>query len=182
MKKENVESSHSEEYSSSSSDEDEEQENSQLNSAEITPKSGERHQSKKGGKSDIINKQLEKDGDFRRLRNSIKQLKETPDQSYKKYYYCNIMKTVKVYETYGSFGELALLTNKRRKAKLETIEDTHFAILSKQDYRQAQGKAQNALLKEKTLFLKNFDLFAKLSESNLVNMSQYMEEEKFSRG
>jgi CRP-like cAMP-binding protein len=40
-----------------------------------------------------------------------------------------------------SFGELALLTNKRRKAKLECLTDTNFAILSKIDYRQAQFKA-----------------------------------------
>lgn len=45
------------------------------------------------------------------------------------------MKLVKTYAEYGSFGELALITNKRRKAKLETQTDTHFAILSKEDYR-----------------------------------------------
>jgi CRP-like cAMP-binding protein len=45
------------------------------------------------------------------------------------------MKQVKVYGDFTSFGELALITNKRRKAKLETIEDTHFAILSKEDYK-----------------------------------------------
>lgn len=47
------------------------------------------------------------------------------------------MKTVKTYGAQTSFGELALITNKRRKAKLETSEDTHFAVLSKKDYRIA---------------------------------------------
>ena len=45
------------------------------------------------------------------------------------------MKVVKTYTEFTSFGELALLTNKRRKAKLETATDTNFAVLSKIDYR-----------------------------------------------
>ena len=55
----------------------------------------------------------------------------------RKYYFCNIMKLVKTYGPNESFGELALITNKRRKAKLVTSTDTHFAILSKVDYREA---------------------------------------------
>jgi len=47
------------------------------------------------------------------------------------------MKVVRTYEAGTSFGELAIITNKRRKAKLETASDTHFAVLSKYDYRQA---------------------------------------------
>jgi len=92
------------------------------------------------------------------------------------------MKVVKVYRDATSFGELALITNKRRKAKLETTADTHFAVLSKDDYRQAQYKAQTQMLKDKIEFLKNFDLFAKLSESNLSVLSYSMQEEAFSRG
>jgi len=45
------------------------------------------------------------------------------------------MKVVKTYRDMTAFGELALITNKRRKAKLETASDTHFAVLSKNDYR-----------------------------------------------
>jgi hypothetical protein len=52
------------------------------------------------------------------------------------------MKLVKTYTAKTSFGELALLTDKRRKAKLETRAGTHFAVLSKADYRAAQGRAQ----------------------------------------
>lgn len=39
------------------------------------------------------------------------------------YYSVKILKVVKVYEPFESFGELALITNKRRKAKLEVIGD-----------------------------------------------------------
>ena len=51
------------------------------------------------------------------------------------------MKLVRTYKAHESFGELALITNKRRKAKLETAENTNFAILSKDNYREAQLKA-----------------------------------------
>ena len=92
------------------------------------------------------------------------------------------MKVVKVYENLTSFGELALLTNKHRKAKLETIDDTHFAVLSKADYRHAQFRVQNQMLKDKTEFLKDFYLFAKLSDTNLTSLSYSMKEEIYSRG
>ena len=51
------------------------------------------------------------------------------------------MKLVRTYTAHESFGELALITNKRRKAKLETATNTNFAVLSKDDYREAQLKA-----------------------------------------
>jgi len=69
------------------------------------------------------------------MKEAIYNLLETPNQDKKKYYFVNSMRLVKVYEGFTSFGELALLTNKHRKAKLETIDDTHFAVLSKADYR-----------------------------------------------
>jgi hypothetical protein len=49
---------------------------------------------------------------------------------------------VHTYGPYESFGELALLTNKRRAAKLEVTghSDAHFAILSKKDYKNIQYK------------------------------------------
>ena len=55
------------------------------------------------------------------------------------------MRPVKIYEPGSSFGELALITNKRRKAKLEVSSesDAHFAILSKDDYKNAIFKVQN---------------------------------------
>jgi len=47
------------------------------------------------------------------------------------------MKVVKVYEPFESFGELALITNKRRQAKLEVTgdSDAYFALLGRKDYR-----------------------------------------------
>ena len=72
---------------------------------------------------------------MKKLKDTVGQLLQTPYQGNRKYYYVNIMKVVKTYTEFGSFGELALLTNKRRKAKLECQTDTNFAVLSKHDYR-----------------------------------------------
>lgn len=62
----------------------------------------------------------------------------------RKYYVLKFLKTVKKYKPFESFGELALITNKHRKAKLEVgpEEDAHFALLSKVDYNQVIKKAQ----------------------------------------
>ena len=55
----------------------------------------------------------------------------------RRYYIISIMKVVKVYEPFESFGELALITNKRRQAKLEVTgdSDAYFALLGRKDYR-----------------------------------------------
>lgn len=77
------------------------------------------------------------DPEYIKLKEAMQTILENPHEQPRRYYFLNIMKQVKVYSNFTSFGELALITNKRRKAKLETIEDTHFAILSKEDYKQA---------------------------------------------
>ena len=75
------------------------------------------------------------DPEYTSLKQAFQDILEDPEsQKDRKYYQINIMKVVKTYYEYGSFGELALITKKRRKAKLETSSDTHFAILSKEDY------------------------------------------------
>ena len=96
----------------------------------------------------------------------------------------SILKVVHTYGPYESVGELALLTNKRRAAKLEVSghNDAHFAILDKRDYKQIQYKIQTAILKEKTLFLRNFQMFKGISDSSLSGLTYYMEEMNCSRG
>ena len=58
-------------------------------------------------------------------------------ESKRKLYNITILQTVLTYQPFGSFGELALLNNMRRLAKLEVSDegDAHFAVLSKEDYR-----------------------------------------------
>ena len=62
-----------------------------------------------------------------------------PSESDRKPYILSILKVVKIYKPFESFGELALITSKRRAAKLEVtgVCDAHFAVLSKEDYRKA---------------------------------------------
>ena len=74
---------------------------------------------------------------FLRFKDACQNLLQTTAPTSRKYYYVNILKLVKTYEAYESFGELALITNKRRKAKLECSADTHFAVLSREHYREA---------------------------------------------
>lgn len=94
----------------------------------------------------------------------------------------NSFKQVVVYSKFTSFGELALLTNKHRKAKMETLEDTHFAILTKDNYNKVQYRIQNQMLRDKINILKNYDLFSKLSTSNLSLISYSMKEQVYNRG
>ena len=58
----------------------------------------------------------------------------------RKFYFISIMKVVKKYHEFESFGELALIENKgRRAAKLEVSAagDAHFAVMSRRDYRSS---------------------------------------------
>ena len=58
------------------------------------------------------------------------------------YYTVSLLKPVKRYKPFESFGELSLITDNKRAAKLEVSEDgdAHFAILSKKDYKNVQYK------------------------------------------
>ena len=41
-----------------------------------------------------------------------------------------------------SFGDLALIGSKPRMASIRCLEDTHFAVLSKQDYNSCLGQIE----------------------------------------
>lgn len=49
-------------------------------------------------------------------------------------YNVTMLKQVAELSTGKSFGELAIITNKRRNATVKTSEDTHFAVLDKFSY------------------------------------------------
>jgi len=38
-----------------------------------------------------------------------------------------------------SFGDLALIGSKPRMASIRTVEDTHFAVLSREDFERSLG-------------------------------------------
>jgi len=91
----------------------------------------------------------------------------------RKYYQMSILKKVVTYKPFESFGELALIQNKRRAAKLEVngASDAYFAVLSKKDYRQAQYKAQNEILQSRIAFLRKFIIFQNLSDHALSGLT-----------
>lgn len=109
-----------------------------------------------------------------------------PDQQpvRRKYYYISMLRKVHTYKAFESFGELALIQNKRRAAKLEVngSGDAYFAILSKKDYRQAQYKAQNEILQGKIAFLRKFVIFQNLSDHALSGLTYQMKEIVCQRG
>jgi CRP-like cAMP-binding protein len=52
-----------------------------------------------------------------------------------------VLEEVAVLKEGQSFGELALITNKKRNATIVTKENTHFATITKSQYQKALGKA-----------------------------------------
>lgn len=81
----------------------------------------------------------------------------------------------------SSFGELALIKNKPRSATIFTLEDTHFAVLSKKDFIRILGTFTNKHFDELTKFLKNLPLFAGWSFSTLVRLNYLFVLVKFKR-
>ena len=103
----------------------------------------------------------------------------------RKFYFISIMKTVKKYGEYESFGELALIENKgRRAAKLQVSNagDAHFAIMSRKDYRATQAKAEMEVLSQKKAFLRSFFIFERLSDAALSSLIKGSGELSCSKG
>lgn len=82
----------------------------------------------------------------------------------------------------ASFGELALIKNKPRSATIFTLEDTHFAVLSKKDFLRILGSFTNKQFDELTKFLKGLPLFASWSLSTLFRLNYLFVLLKFKRG
>ena len=61
------------------------------------------------------------------------------------------------------FGELALLNDKPRSATIITLEDTHFAILEKEDFNNIMAKALRDKFAEQVTFLSSFPFLAPLT-------------------
>jgi CRP-like cAMP-binding protein len=82
----------------------------------------------------------------------------------------------------SSFGELALIKNKPRSGTVFTLEDTHFAVLSKKDFLRILGTFTNKQFDELTKFLKSLPLFAGWSLSTLFRLNYLFVLVKFKRG
>lgn len=58
-----------------------------------------------------------------------------------------------------SFGELALLKDMPRSASIQCTQDTHFAILEKEDYLRILGKVETKKLDSLIDFLAQIPIF-----------------------
>lgn len=61
------------------------------------------------------------------------------DINERQHYQITILTHVKTYKPFESFGEIALITDRKRAAKLQVTSqtDAHFIVLSKKDYKKA---------------------------------------------
>lgn len=82
-----------------------------------------------------------------------------------------------------SFGEVALLENKRRNATVVCKEECKFAVLAKGPFQQLLCDIKMRETKEKLTFLENFAVFNYWKEFNMLTSNHYyMEERLFRRG
>ena len=59
----------------------------------------------------------------------------------------------------NSFGELALLHNKKRAASIFALEDTHFATMNKESFERVMLEMKNRENQVKIDFLNKFNFF-----------------------
>jgi CRP-like cAMP-binding protein len=72
-------------------------------------------------------------------------------------------------ETGQCFGELALINNKPRAARVVTITDTVLGVLGKYDYNKAVNTNVKREMELKYRFLKNFRLF---EDSSMIKLQK----------
>jgi CRP-like cAMP-binding protein len=63
-----------------------------------------------------------------------------------------------------AFGELALINNKPRSATIVCLEDTHFAILKKDDFKIIMEKSSINKFSAKVQFLSGFPFLANMTK------------------
>lgn len=77
------------------------------------------------------------------------------------------MKEVAVLGAGKGFGELALISNKKRAATIKTKSPCYFAILDKKDYQSIYGTFERKKLNRKISFLKTIPVFASKQRCDL---------------
>lgn len=79
------------------------------------------------------------------------------------------------------FGELALLTYKPRAASVICREETHLAVLERNDYLRVLGKTHKGALQSKLALLMQLPIFAKWSKTALQGLSYFFKERTYKR-
>lgn len=70
-----------------------------------------------------------------------------------------------------SFGELALIHNKPRAASIETLDDTHFAVMSKTDYDKSLSKIEQKNLNKVVEFFAAIPCFSHWTRTALSKLT-----------
>eukprot|EP00347_Sterkiella_histriomuscorum_P015778 403355716 len=70
-----------------------------------------------------------------------------------------------------SFGELALIEQKPRMASIRCIQNTHFAVISKQDYIKVLGIIERKKYNERIQFLRQLPYFSQLTKTSLGKLT-----------
>lgn len=76
-----------------------------------------------------------------------------------------------ILKTGAYFGEAALIENKSRMASIRCLEDSHFAILSKEDFNRALGAIEKRKYNERIQFLQSLPFFDKLTKNSVGKLS-----------
>jgi CRP-like cAMP-binding protein len=80
-----------------------------------------------------------------------------------------------------SFGELALIRDDTRIASIVCIEETHFAVLAKHDFKRINGEVTERRLSEVVSFLRSLPMFAPMTKESLTKLSFYFRQRQFTR-
>jgi CRP-like cAMP-binding protein len=80
------------------------------------------------------------------------------------------------------FGELALINNRRRAARVSSMDQCLLGVLKKGDYKTTIGLSIKQKIQDKQAFLKNFRLFKNVLNSHLYKLSYSMILKSFQRG
>jgi CRP-like cAMP-binding protein len=80
-----------------------------------------------------------------------------------------------------TFGELALIRDDTRSASIICKEETHFAVLEKQDFKRIIGEVTERRLAEVVSFLRSLPMFAQMTRKSLTKLSYYFKQRLFTR-
>lgn len=75
-----------------------------------------------------------------------------------------------------SFGDYALLGSKPRMATIKCLEETHFAVLSKDDFNIVLGQIERKKFNEKIQFLRSLPFFCALTKTSIGKLTYQFKE------